>query len=131
MHTGKEPRIGQPITMWPAELRHWPTYRTTGPGHAVRPARAHALSPVMLLSFWPENVPAAGGEPPHIAAESAPPNEEERLRRVMMWRERLPGGCYNWPPLEVPDPRAAEEMRPSEPAELTPLGRKLLGLDAW
>ena len=50
---------------------------------------------------------------------------------LLQWRERLPGGCYNWPPLEVPDPRAAEEMRPSEPAELTPLGRKLLGLDAW
>ena len=50
---------------------------------------------------------------------------------LLQWRERLPGGCYNWPPLEVPDPRAAEDMRPSEPAELTPLGRKLLGLDAW
>jgi hypothetical protein len=48
-----------------------------------------------------------------------------------MWRERLPGGCYNWPPLEPPDPRADPAFRPAAPAELSALGRRLLGLDPW
>ena len=109
LHTGTQPRIGQPITMWPCDLLHWPTYRTTGPGHAD----------------------GLKGCAPHLAPETAPPNEEERQRRIMMWRERLPGGCYNWPPIEPPDVRAAPQHRPSEPAHLTELGQKLLGLSAW
>lgn len=109
LHTGTRPRIGQPITMWPCGLQHWPTYRTTGYGHRD----------------------GVKGCPPHLTAHSAPPNEEERHRRVMMWRERLPGGCYNWPPIEPPDSRAEPQRRPSEPAKLTALGRKLLGIDSW
>ena len=58
LHTGTQPRIGQPITMWPYGLQHWPTYRTTGPGH----------------------VDGVRGCPPHLTPDSAPPNEEERQR---------------------------------------------------
>ena len=57
--------------------------------------------------------------------------EEERQRRIMMWKERLPGGCYTWPPVVLPDCRAEPQFRPSAPATLTSLGRKLLGLDEW
>lgn len=58
-------------------------------------------------------------------------NEEERQRRITMWRERLPGGCYTWPSVELPDPRAESQFRPAQPAKLTALGCKLLGLDSW
>ena len=117
-HTGSMPRIGQPITMWPHDMTHWPTYRTTGNGG---------------------NWPPQGTEPRLISSASASEimhghsieQEEERLRRILMWAERLPGGCYNWPPLSLPDPRAEARYRPSTRAQLSPLGRKLLGLDAW
>ncbi len=49
-----------------------------------------------------------------------------RERRINSWRANTtPGGRY-FPG----DPRKIEEQR-SEPAHLTPLGRKLLGLDSW
>lgn len=49
-----------------------------------------------------------------------------RERRIHSWRANTtPGGRY-FPG----DPRKIEEQR-SEPAQLTPLGRKLLGLDSW
>ena len=56
---------------------------------------------------------------------------EERQRRLAMWRERLPGGCYTWPPVELPDCRAEEAFRPSGAAVLTELGLKLLGAEPW
>lgn len=50
----------------------------------------------------------------------------ERERRVRLWRDRLcPGG-----PAFPGDARRVEE-RQYQTAALTPLGRKLLGLDAW
>lgn len=52
-------------------------------------------------------------------------NEHERLQRVRAWRERLPGGAdYEGDPLE-------RERRLGETAALTPLGRRLLGLERW
>jgi hypothetical protein len=45
--------------------------------------------------------------------------------RVALWREkRVPDHWRSWPPTVI-DPE------PGEPARLTELGRKLLGLDAW
>ena len=58
-NTGALPRVAQPITMWPAGLTHWPTYRTTGGGgRDDEPQRRVALA-------------AAGAEA-----------DEERLRRA-------------------------------------------------
>jgi ectoine hydroxylase-related dioxygenase (phytanoyl-CoA dioxygenase family) len=52
--------------------------------------------------------------------------EEHRRQRIKMWRERLgPAG-----PAFPGDPRNIERER-YQTAELTPLGRKLLGLDLW
>ena len=58
---------------------------------------------------------------------SASPNREEdeslRQLRISLWRDRMH-------PAQFPgDPRGVERMR--GPARLTPLGRKLLGLDRW
>jgi Phytanoyl-CoA dioxygenase (PhyH) len=53
-------------------------------------------------------------------------NEEVRDQRVESWRTNTPPPGRPFPG----DPRHIEEQR-SAPAELTPLGRKLLGADAW
>jgi ectoine hydroxylase-related dioxygenase (phytanoyl-CoA dioxygenase family) len=53
-------------------------------------------------------------------------NEEYRQERISQWREHRPPGNKVFPG----DPRGWEEQY-LQPAELTPLGRKLLGLDRW
>ena len=57
--------------------------------------------------------------------------EEERARRVQMWKERLPQGSYTWPPLSADDPRCAARWRPPSAARLGGLGRRLLGVERW
>jgi hypothetical protein len=52
--------------------------------------------------------------------------EEHRRERIAQWREHRPPGNGVFPG----DPRKIEEQF-GRPAELTPLGRKLLGLDLW
>jgi hypothetical protein len=52
--------------------------------------------------------------------------EETRQHRVRCWQERLPPGNSIFPG----DPREIEQQF-QQTAELTPLGRKLLGLDLW
>jgi len=53
-------------------------------------------------------------------------NEEARTHRVHLWRHNLPPSGTAFPG----DPRKIEEQR-GDPAELSPLGRRLLGLDLW
>jgi ectoine hydroxylase-related dioxygenase (phytanoyl-CoA dioxygenase family) len=52
--------------------------------------------------------------------------EARRQERVAMWRDRLPPKGKAFPG----DPRRKEELH-GQSAELTPLGRKLLGLEHW
>ena len=49
-------------------------------------------------------------------------NEEGRQKRITGWRERLTG---------LGKEEKEKEHLQGETAELTPLGRKLLGLDSW
>jgi len=56
----------------------------------------------------------------------APANEEARQERIHRWRNRLPAKGDPFPG----DARRKEELCGTT-AELTPLGRKLLGLDVW
>ena len=55
-----------------------------------------------------------------------PSFEERREQRIRMWRDRLspPGKAFPG------DPRGWEQKY-GKTAALTPLGRKLLGLDLW
>lgn len=63
----------------------------------------------------------------YISMFSAKEQEEEtRQHRIDCWRNRLPPGSKIFPG----DPREVEQRR-YPTAELTPLGRKLLGLDSW
>lgn len=53
-------------------------------------------------------------------------NDSFRRKRIAQWRDRLPPDT-DWAP---GDPRGWEQTH-GRTADLTPLGRKLLGLDAW
>jgi hypothetical protein len=53
-------------------------------------------------------------------------DEERRQERIRQWREHCPPRTRTFPG----DPRCWEEQHVTA-AELTPLGRKLLGLDRW
>lgn len=54
-------------------------------------------------------------------------NADERAERVRLWRELEPPNRPDFPG----DPRGWEKANNGGPAELTALGRKLLGLDDW
>lgn len=63
----------------------------------------------------------------YITMYPAPENDEEARRaRIAQWCEHRPPGTQVFPG----DPRRIEEEH-GKTAELTPLGRKLLGLDLW
>lgn len=53
-------------------------------------------------------------------------DERERLQRITCWRENIPPPRKFFPG----DSRKIEEQR-SQPAQLTALGKKLLGLESW
>lgn len=125
---GTTPRMCQYITMWPADLSYWPTYRTTGDTRVQNQEDMVTDVPAEWMTVTEDDGSRPGVDQETLAKAVY---EEERQRRIMMWRERLPGGCYTWPPVVLPDCRAEPQFRPSEPAKLTSLGRKLLGLDEW
>ena len=56
-----------------------------------------------------------------------PENSAEREERIRLWREMEPPNRPDFPG----DPRDWEKKNNGGPADLTPLGRKLLGLDDW
>lgn len=93
---GEKPRMCQYITMWPADLSYWPTYRTTGDTRKQEPS-------AMLTGVPPSwmTVTADDGSHPEVdqATLARAVYEEERQRRLKAWSERYPGGCYTWPPV--------------------------------
>lgn len=83
------------------------------------------------LILWDSRLPHRGGlnhtdQPRFAQAIAMHPvgHEEERRERVQLWRDkRAPSWWRPWPNQLDPEP--------GEPAKLTPLGRKLVGLDRW
>ncbi len=66
----------------------------------------------------------------YIAMRRADPQDEDhRADLVRTWRKRLPMGYRDRGPFPA-DPRRRDEGQP-EPARLTPLGRRLVGVDDW
>jgi ectoine hydroxylase-related dioxygenase (phytanoyl-CoA dioxygenase family) len=100
-------------------------------------ADAFEMVPVALkagdLLVWHHGLPHRTGpnttpDPRLVAYLSMAPardNEQERLERIRSWRDRLPGASHF-----EGDPLRREE-RHGATAELTPLGRRLLGQDPW
>ncbi len=94
-----------PIPMRAGDLLIWDTLLAHGNGHNVS-ARPRLAQYITMLPVG---------------------SEEERLARIERWRKRQkPPNDRAFPG----DPRRLEEMQ-GRTAELTPLGRKLLGLDRW
>ena len=87
------------------------------------------------LVIWSTLMPHGNGhnvsDRPRLAqyitmAPAQEDNEEARQTRVRCWEKNLPPPGKAFPG----DPRKLEEQR-GRPAELTALGRKLIGLDRW
>ena len=93
------------VPMQAGDVVIWSTLQPHGNGHNVsdRPRLAQYIS----MNPAPED------------------NEEQRQVRVNCWERRLPPPGRAFPG----DPRHIEERFP--PSQLTPLGRKLLGVDRW
>jgi Phytanoyl-CoA dioxygenase (PhyH) len=63
----------------------------------------------------------------YITMSPATDDETQRQERIACWRERRAPSYWE---RDIPEPYRGRERR-FAPAELTPLGRKLLGLDLW
>ena len=100
-NTSSKPRLAQFLTMWPA----------TEKGHETG-----------LRVFWPSSVPSNDGSP---LGERCGGLEAERLSRVVQWRKGLQTDFGRPVPEKIP----GQDDVPSCP--LSPLGRRILGLDLW
>jgi len=108
-----------------------PDLSTLPPGMKVTPIPAKAGSMILwnnlLLHGNGRNV---GDRPRFSQYVSMYPadrlSEETRQRRIKCWQNHEPPGDSVFPG----DPRQIEQQQ-FKTAELTPLGRKLLGLDSW
>ena len=100
---------GMKVTPIPArqgDLIVWNTLLAHGNGHNVSDRPRYS----QYISMFPAN---------HLS-------DEARQHRIECWRNRLPPGGRTFPG----DAREIEQTRQTT-AELSPLGRKLLGLDRW
>ena len=100
-----------------------------GFGITVVPARAGDL--VIWNSLFPHGNGHNVSDRPRLAqyismSPARQENEEARQDRIIRWRDRLPPDA-SWAP---GDPRGWEQEH-GQTAELTPLGRRLLGVDLW
>jgi len=100
-NTSPKPRLAQFLTMWPA----------TEEGHEAG-----------LQVFWPSSPPSNDGS---SLGEKCGGLEAERQSRIEQWREGLQTD-YGRP---VPERVAGQEDLPSCP--LSPLGKRILGLEPW
>ena len=98
-------------------------------GITVIPARAGDL--IIWNSLFPHGNGHNVSDRPRLAqyismSRARPENEVAHQDRIKRWRDRLPPAA-SWAP---GDPRGWEQEH-GRTADLTPLGRKLLGLDLW
>jgi hypothetical protein len=100
-------------------------------GFEITPIPAQAGDLIVWNKLFPHgnghNVSTQPRLAQYISMSPAHEDDEKRRQdRIMQWRDRLPPSYY-WAP---GDPRNWEREHGAT-AELTPLGRKLLGLDRW
>ncbi len=111
------------------------------PGEQIErypPRETFEMTPVPLragdLLIWHEALPHRTGrnttDEPRLVQylhmfPARPDNTAERLERLRGWRDRLPGASHF-----EGDPLQREALQGAT-ATLTPLGRRLLGLDPW
>jgi len=100
-------------------------------GFEVVPIETKAGDLVIWHSLLPHGTRRNNSKIPRLAqyitmSPAREDNDEDREHRINIWRNRLPPGGRPFPG----DARRIEEDHGTT-AELTPLGRKLLGLDRW
>jgi Phytanoyl-CoA dioxygenase (PhyH) len=100
-------------------------------GFEVVPIETKAGDLVIWHSMLPHGTRRNNAKIPRLAqyitmSPAQEDNEEDRHWRIKIWRDRLPPGGRPFPG----DARRLEEDHGTT-AELTPLGRKLLGVDRW
>jgi ectoine hydroxylase-related dioxygenase (phytanoyl-CoA dioxygenase family) len=100
-------------------------------GFEVVPVITKAGDLVIWHSLLPHGTRRNDSNRPRIAqyitmSPAEEDNEAARAERIAMWRDRLSPEGEAFPG----DPRKIEVLQ-NKTAELTPLGRKLLGLDRW
>ena len=100
-NTSSKPRLAQFLSMWPA----------TEEGHEA-----------CLRVFWPSTLPSNDGS---ALGEKCSGLEAERLSRITQWRD----GSQTDFKRPVPEIVTSQEDVPSCP--LSPIGRRILGLDLW
>jgi ectoine hydroxylase-related dioxygenase (phytanoyl-CoA dioxygenase family) len=117
------------------DLPEWIARQPTDRDARVPDLTGYSITPIPLrageMVIWNSLLPHGNGRNrsgrPRLAQYITmyPARDEaERLERIRCWRENRPEA---WAP---GDPRKIEEKR-DQPAALTELGRKLLGLDSW
>jgi ectoine hydroxylase-related dioxygenase (phytanoyl-CoA dioxygenase family) len=116
------------ITTQPADRDPW---KPDISGFELRPVEAKAGDLVIWHSLLPHGTRRNDSRRPRLAQYISmfPAREDDealRQERITSWRERLPRQGFAFPG----DPRNWEVAH-GVTAELTPLGRKLLGLDRW
>jgi hypothetical protein len=96
-------------------------------GHEVVKVPARAGDLVVWDSRLPHHGGRNTGRAPRLSVAIAmwPEGDDaERAERIACWRDKRPPACWRgW--------RGQVDPEPGEPAILTDLGRKLLGLDRW
>ncbi len=121
------------------QLERW--VASLPPGEQIErypPRETFEMTPVPLragdLLIWHEALPHRTGrnttDEPRLVQylhmfPARPDNTAERLERLRGWRDRLPGASHF-----EGDPLQREALQGAT-ATLTPLGRRLLGLDPW
>jgi len=100
-NTSSKPRLAQLMTMWPA----------TEAGHEAG-----------LHVFWPSSLPAHDGS---ALGEKCGGLEAERESRITQWREGMQAHY------DLPEPEKVTGQGDVPSCPLSPLGRRLLGLDPW
>ena len=100
-------------------------------GYAVTPIPMKAGSLVIWNRLLAHGNGRNDGARPRLAQyitmSPASDDEAQRQERIECWRERRAPAFWE---REIPEPYRGRERR-NPPADLTPLGRRLLGLDLW
>lgn len=121
-------RFEEWVKTQPADRDPWHPDLT---GLEVQPIETKAGDLLIWHSLLPHGTRRNESNRPRLAqyitmSPAAEDDEEARQARIAMWRDRKPPTGFAFPG----DPRRLEEQHGTT-AELTPLGRKLLGLDRW
>jgi ectoine hydroxylase-related dioxygenase (phytanoyl-CoA dioxygenase family) len=128
------PEMYQELDAWIARKRQEQQPLSRNPditGYSITKVPLHAGDMVIWSKLMPHGNGRNVSDRPRLAqyitmSLAQEGSEEERQKRINCWQHNLPPPYPYFPG----DPRKIEEQR-EKPAELTELGRKLLGLESW